>query len=207
MKITQNDRIVFFGDSITDAGRIRENDSDLGKGYVFLTAASLHSKLTNPEFKIWNKGISGNRIYDLESRLDNDVFSLKPTVVSILIGINDVWHFFSGGKPSPHNEFYNAYHRILMRITKELKARVIILEPFLLPIPEDRKTWRADLDVKIQLIRDLAREFSTEYIPLDGIFARASAKVPMAHWMQDGVHPSLAGHSVISEHWLKNLEN
>jgi lysophospholipase L1-like esterase len=83
---------------------------------------------------------------------------------------------------------------------------LIILEPFLLPVPADRVGWRVDLDPKINAARELAREFKAVYVALDGLFAAASAQRDPAFWLPDGVHPSLAGHALIAQAWLKAVE-
>lgn len=203
MIITSKDRVLFYGDSITDCGRNRDQLGDFGKGYAFITASKLFASVGGPDFSCWNKGISGNRIYDLESRFEPEVLPLKPTVVSILIGVNDSWHAYKSNKPSPHPDFEASYRRLLDRLTKELKAKVILMEPFVLPTSAEIRAWRADLDIRIHLVQDLAREYKATFIPLDGIFSAAAASVgSMEHWLYDGVHPSMAGHSLISQQWL-----
>lgn len=205
MLLQPNDHIVFYGDSITDAGRDRSaapgDPKGWGFGYAHYIAAQLSSQLADYELVFSNKGISGNRIYDLEDRLENDVLSLSPDLVSILIGINDVWRRYDSGKVSPLDEFTASYRRVLERLTGA-GPTVVILEPFLLPVPEDRRAWREDLNPKIEAIRDLAREFSLPLVPLDGLFAQASTKRQSAFWLPDGVHPSPAGHALIGSAWM-----
>ena len=103
-------------------------------------------------------------------------------------------------------DFEKGYRDILTRTANETNARLILCEPFVLPVPEDRKAWREDLDPKIHVVRQLAREFNAIYIPLDGIFAAASAKREPAFWAADGVHPTSAGHALIAMEWLKAIE-
>ena len=207
--IEPEDHILFFGDSITDAGRNRDakagEPGGWGGGYVHQIAAYLGAQDPADELIFTNKGISGNRIYDLEERLKTDVLDEEPDVVSILIGINDVWRRYDSGKVSDPKEFAAAYKRILKKITKD-GARLILLEPFLLPVPEDRRAWREDLNPKIDIVRDLAREFEAILVPLDGIFAAASAKREPAFWAHDGVHPTPAGHALIARSWIDAME-
>ena len=205
MLLKPNDHILFYGDSITDCGRNGGVNGGLGAGYAALCAAQLLARFPEHELTVTNRGISGNRVYDLESRLENDVIALKPTLVSILIGINDTWRRYDSNKVSPIDEFHSSYRRILHALTETLGARVVICEPFLLPIPDDRRAWREDLDPRITACRDLAREFSLPYVPLDGIFAAASTRAPLEYWLPDGVHPSLAGHALIADHWVKTV--
>ncbi len=203
--LSPNDHILFFGDSITDAGRNRDAapgaSNGWGSGYAFQLAARLGADLAEYDLSFTNKGIGGNRIYDLEKRLDSDVLALSPACVSILIGINDVWRRYDSGVASPLAEFAASYRRILEKL-RAADIEIVLLEPFLLPVPDDRRAWREDLDPKINAIRDLAREFETTLVPLDGIFAAASTRREPGFWLPDGVHPSPAGHALIAEAWL-----
>ena len=204
MLINANDTILFTGDSITDCGRVRENAEHLGFGYAALTAAHLQARLASPELKIFNRGISGNRVCDLLKRVEPDLLALQPTVVSILIGINDTWRRYDSHDPTEAKAFEWDYRTLLEKIAQRLKARVVLLEPFLLHVPEDRYAWREDLNPKIDAVRKLAVEFGAELLPLDGLFAQAATQAPAVYWAGDGVHPSAAGHALIAETWLEN---
>jgi acyl-CoA thioesterase I len=206
MQIRPTDTLLFTGDSITDHARDREISRDLGHGYVSMVAARLQAKIANPDMRIYNRGISGNRVYDLEARLDPDVIALRPSIVTILVGINDVWRHYDSNIPSPIEGFRSSYVKILHTIRRELKAQIIIMEPFLLPIPDDRRIWRAQLDPKIHVIRSLAVEYNCLYIPLDGLFAAAACRAPASFWTPDGVHPSAAGDALIAEAWLDRVQ-
>lgn len=202
MIISPGSHILFYGDSITDAGRNRDDLKSYGGGYVNLIAAGLLSRFPGWNLKVTNKGISGNRVFDLENRLEDDVLALKPNIVSIMIGINDTWRRYDSNVISEIAEFQASYERIILRLSEELQARIVICEPFLLPVPEDRKKWREDLDPRITAIRELAWKFNLPYLPLDGIFAAAATEAQAAYWLPDGVHPSLAGHGLIADKWL-----
>ena len=204
MLIDINDRILFTGDSITDCGRVREDAQHLGFGYAALTAAHLQARLASPELKIFNRGISGDRVRDLLRRVEPDLLALQPTVVSIMIGINDTWRRFDSNDPTEAKAYERDYRTLLEKIARHLKARVVLLEPFLLHVPEDRYAWREDLNPKIDAVRKLAVEFGAELLPLDGLFAQAATQAPAAYWAGDGVHPSAAGHALIAETWLEN---
>ena len=196
--------LLFFGDSITDCGRDRAKPESLGGGYVSQLNARLGAALASPALRVLNQGISGNRIYDLEARLETDLLAHKPSVVTFLIGINDVWRRYDRNLVSPAAEFAAAYRRVLARIRDDLRPRLVLMEPFLLPVPADRRAWREDLDPKITVVRDLAVEFGADLIPLDGLFAAAATRAPAAYWLPDGVHPSAAGHALVTDAWLKN---
>jgi lysophospholipase L1-like esterase len=206
MIIHPNDRILFTGDSITDCGRNREQEWHLGFGYAAFIAARLQAYLASPELKIFNRGISGNRADDLLGRVDADLLALKPTVVSILIGINDVWRRYDRNDPTPAEVFEKNYRAVLEKISDDLDARVVLLEPFLLHVPADRAAWREDLNPKIDVTRKLAVEFGAELLPLDGLFSKMATQAPAAFWAGDGVHPSAAGHALIAEAWLENVD-
>lgn len=199
-------RVLFHGDSITDAGRSRENDALLGGGYANLIAAWLSARHPGHGLTFLNRGIGGHRIYDLEERWTRDCVDLQPDWVSILIGINDTWRRYDSGKPSPIPEFEACYRRLLDRVKGETSARVILLEPFVLPTPPDRVAWREDLDPRIAAVRRVAADYGTLYVPLDGIFAAAAAQRPASFWAHDGVHPSQAGHALIAQAWIRAVE-
>lgn len=204
--IRPNQTVLFQGDSITDCGRDYSDQSNLGLGYPMMAASLFQA--AHPEFAATfiNKGISGNRAVDLRNRWSEDCVNLKPDLVSILIGINDTWRKFDSNDPTSADAFYESYKAILQRVKDELGAKIVILEPFVLPCPPDRIGWREDLDPKIQVARTLAREFDAIYIPLDGIFASASMKAKPEFWAADGVHPSSAGHALIAQEWLKAVQ-
>ena len=207
MKLQKNDRILFFGDSITDAGRDKSNAADLGYGYAKMIAESLSGEYPEWNFQFLNRGINGNKIPDLANRLEEDCINLSPTVVSILIGINDTWHRIGSadfGSKEVINQFEREYREVLKRIKEKTNARIVILEPFVLSYPTDRLEWRVDLDPRIQAVRRLANEFAEDFIPLDGLLNAAGMKVGyQALTGEDGVHPTDEGHAFIADAWLK----
>lgn len=200
--IQQGDTVLFQGDSITDAKRIREDGNDLGKGYAFLAAAQFSALYPEKQVKFLNRGISGNRVKNLQERWETDCLELKPNVLSIYIGINDTWRRFDRNDPTSTEQFELGYRDLLDRSAK-LGAKLVLIEPFVLPVPEDRKLWREDLDPKIHVVRELAREYGAKLVSLDGLFAQASTRADSAYWAPDGVHPSPAGHALIAKAWLQ----
>ncbi|MEC0169384.1 SGNH/GDSL hydrolase family protein [Paenibacillus graminis] len=203
MEFQENDIILFQGDSITDWGRNYEDPSSLGVGYALMVAARLGLLYPEKKLTFINRGISGNRAADLQRRWDKDCLELKPTVVSIYIGINDTWRRFDSGEETTAAQFEASYRDLIERTLRATNAKLILVEPFVLPVPEDRKGWRQDLDPKIHVVRELAREYGALLVPLDGLFAAASVKADSAFWAPDGVHPSPAGHALITDAWLK----
>ncbi|MNO37109.1 GDSL-like Lipase/Acylhydrolase [compost metagenome] len=203
MLLNDHDVVLFQGDSITDWGRDREDGSSLGTGYSLMVASRLGHLYPEKNITFFNRGIGGNRIVDLQERWDKDCLALKPTVLSILIGINDTWRRFDNNEETTVEQYEAEYRKLLQRATDQLDVKLVLMEPFVLPVPEDRKLWRSDLDPKIHVVRELAREFGAALVPLDGLFAQASTKAASAFWTPDGVHPSPAGHSLMAEAWLK----
>jgi acyl-CoA thioesterase-1 len=201
--IQQGDIVLFQGDSITDAGRNREKGDDLGKGYALMAAALYGAQHPEHGVQFMNRGISGNRVKDLQQRWQPDCLDLKPTVVSIYIGINDTWRRYDRNDPTSTEAYAAGYRELLEQTKEKLDVKLVLIEPFVLPVPEDRKQWREDLDPKIQVVRELAREFDARFVPLDGLFAQASTRAASAFWAPDGVHPSPAGHALIAKAWLQ----
>lgn len=203
MLIDKGDLVLFQGDSITDTNRDRVNDS-LGTGYAYIAASLFSSLYPEMEVRFVNRGISGNRVRDLETRWDEDCLALKPAVLSIMIGINDCWKRYSLNDPVPLESYHSGYRRLLTRVQENLpETKLILMEPFLIPTLPERAIWREDLDPKIQVVRELAREFGAAFVPLDGLFAAACSKREPAYWAPDGVHPSPAGHGLIARAWLE----
>lgn len=204
MTNTEQDAVVLFqGDSITGAGRNNTDLNGLGTGYVMMAAGWFSAMYPEKKVKFLNRGVSGNRVKDLKNRWVEDCLDLKPTWVSILIGLNDCWRRFDRNDPTFIEDFEADYRYLLTRLQHKINANIILCEPFVLPYPEDRMQWRKDLDPKIHVVRKLAREFETLFVPLDGIFAQAATKREPSFWAHDGVHPSPAGHAVIAQQWLK----
>ncbi|MEK5059026.1 GDSL family lipase [Paenibacillus sp. FSL H7-0326] len=201
-RIEDQATVLFIGDSITDCGRNYDNVGDLGRGYAMMVAAELNFRYPEKQIQFMNRGINGNRVTDLEQRWEQDCLAHNPTWVSIYIGINDTWRWYDSKAETSADEFYRTYRELLVRTKEHTNANIVLIEPFVLPVPEDRKGWRVDLDPKIHAIRELAREFGTYYVPLDGLFAQASTKAEPAYWAGDGVHPTDAGHALIARAWL-----
>jgi len=199
--------VLFQGDSVTDCGRIREDISSLA-GYAGKIASIYNTLFPENEVVFINKGVSGDRVPDLIVRYGDDFLDIEPDFISILIGINDVWRRYDSNDPSTVDAFRDHYEYLLKMIKHNMpEAKIMIMEPFVLDSLPDRATWREDLDPKIQVVRELAREFADYYISLDGIFASLCVNTySPAELSPDGVHPSDLGHSVIADAYLKALE-
>jgi len=195
-------KILFQGDSITDAGRKYGDRSNLGNGYVKFSAELIKKKYYGTDFEFINLGINGHRAENLLARWEKDAIEINPDIISILIGVNDTWHFFGSGKEAmSHQYFEDCYRKILEDLKKRTNAKILILEQFLLPAP-DKDFFREDLDTKIDITRKLAREYADAFIPLDGLFAAASLTEDPKYWAADAVHPTEAGAKFIAKHYL-----
>ncbi|GAB3152014.1 SGNH/GDSL hydrolase family protein [Microbacterium neimengense] len=182
--------VLFAGDSVTDCGR-REDPSGLGDGYVRLLA-------NDPALagcRVINRGVSGDRARDLRARWRSDVAAQEPALVSILVGVNDTWRRFDADDPTSAERF-EADYRAMLDATR---ARVVLVEPFLLPVRAEQHEWRADLEAKIEVVHRLAFEYRAVLVPAD---AALSALGDPAALAPDGVHPSPAGHTALARLWL-----
>lgn len=203
--------ILFQGDSITDCGRKREsitcnNIDQLGNGYALFTATSLLKNHADKQPKIYNRGISGNKVYQLRERWEIDTLSLIPDVLSILIGVNDYWHKL-GGHYNGTVEIYENDLRNLLRYTKEkLPAiQLVLCEPFALSGGSaiNDAEWFPTFDGYRASLKKLAGEFDAVFVPFQSAFDEAVKIAPATYWSTDGVHPDLPGRQLMTEVWLK----
>jgi acyl-CoA thioesterase-1 len=198
--------VLFQGDSITDAGRDRYDSNHLGYGYAMMASAWFSALYPEKSVRFLNRGMGGNRARDLQERWQEDCLDLRPSWVSIMIGINDTWRRYDRNDPTSVQDYEAAYRAILEQTREHVNARLILCEPFVLPVPQDREAWREDLDPKIAAVRRLAREFAAMLVPLDGIFAQAATQRELTFWAGDGVHPTSAGHALIAQSWLRAVK-
>jgi acyl-CoA thioesterase-1 len=203
--VKKGDLILFIGDSVTDCGRNREDLSDLGPSYVKKIDSYLKAFFAELLLRVMNKGISGNRVIDLQARWQDDCLCYKPDIINILIGINDCWRRFDNNDSTSAEDFEKRYDSILLAAQKT-GAKLTIMEPFVLPYPVERTSWREDLDPKIQAARKLACKYGAKLIPLDGIFASLIISKEPQFYSADGVHPTNAGHAVIAKAWLEAMK-
>ena len=201
-------RLVFQGDSITDAGRDRRNYHDLGPGYPKYAAELIKSEHPDTNFEFINFGISGNRTCELFDRLYTDGIAFQPDVISFLIGINDVWHRYAPTFIATTDEQLALnYREMLKRVKKETNAKIVILSPYILDA-DDKAHLKEDLQTVLPIIRELAKEYADVYIPLDEIFDEAMKTQPRAmFYSDDGVHPNENGAKFIGEHYARAVKN
>ncbi len=183
--------IVFAGDSVTDCERHSTPDG-LGDGYVRVLAE--HPRLQGR--RVVNRGVSGNRAQDLRARWRADVLDESPDVVSIFVGINEVWRRFDCDDPTSDEQYETELRALVEPLAG---ARLVFIEPFLLPKDEEQQRWTEELAGKIRVVRALAADYGALLVPLDLAMKAAGAAADLA---PDGVHPNAAGHQLIAETWL-----
>ena len=208
-------KILFFGDSITDMARGRDNDAQgrpwgLGSGYVFLIATKLLSE-EHGKYSIVNRGNSGDRVVDLYARIKRDVWNETPNVLSILVGANDVWQDLV--KNSSHDGVDIArWEKVYRMIIEDTKAnlpivQIILCEPFVLPGTVTREDGRLEAFNKIrkyaEVAKKLAQEYNLVFVALQDKFDEMAKKHGEEYFLYDGIHPDLAGANLIAEEWVK----
>lgn len=201
MEIKKKSTLLFLGDCITGGDRNIDDPNDLGQGYV----ARINDTIKNYRVKVINKGVDESRTIDLLNRYEDDILASNPDVVTIYIGMNDVWHHYSKGIETTNEEFEYNFRTLLSKIKKDLNIPIIIIEPFIIDITPELTKMREELWQKVDIIRKLAREFADEYIALDGSFASACIKHEPIFYSIDGVHPTYEGHKFIARRWLRNI--
>ncbi len=197
-------KLLFQGDSITDAGRNREDMHDLGNGYPRYAAELLKEQHPDVEFEFIDLGISGNQTKDLVDRLEKDFIDIQPDVVSIMIGINDVWHYNGKGWLDT-DLFEERYRTVLTALKERTNAKIMMIEPFLIP-GAGKDHFREDLWKKIEVERKLAREFADVYLPTDGLLNSAFVGDDPLTYAADGVHPTQKGAEFIGQCYAEYIK-
>ena len=213
IKLGKGQVILFQGDSITDSGRNKDDEGfnspgSLGSGYPLLAGASLLNKYASLDLKIYNKGISGNKVYQLAERWDKDCLDLKPDVISILIGVNDLWHKLNGSYNGTPAIYRNDYTALIERTKAALpNVKLIICEPFAVKgVKAVDDKWYPEFYEYQKAAKDIAKKYKAVFIPYQKIFDEAQKKAPGAYWTGDGVHPTLAGAQLMAKAWTKAIE-
>jgi len=205
--------VLFQGDSITDGARSRNDDPNhiLGHGYAYIIAAKLGFELAERAPAFVNRGVSGDRVSDLYARWNEDCLSLRPTLLSVLIGVNDAWRIMNDLPSGVTDRFERAYVHLLEETRERLPdAGLVLMEPFILNTgaPAQKWTeWRAKISEYQAAVRALAERFDAVFVPLQEPFERAEERAGAAYWLWDGVHPTAAGHELIAREWLTVVQH
>jgi lysophospholipase L1-like esterase len=199
--------VLFQGDSITDAGRDRKSDqannwTALGRGYPCLLAGALLADHAKAGLKIYNRGISGNKVPDLAARWQEDAVALKPNLLSILVGVNDIWHKLNGRYDGTVEDYETGFRALLRQTLTEIPGvRIVICEPFVLRCGAVHDGWFPEFDQRRAVAKRLADEMRLTFVPFQSMFDAATKDAPPAYWAGDGVHPTLAGHALMAKTW------
>ena len=203
--------ILFQGDSITDCSR----GAGLGDGYPLLVTSALGCDCPN-EYNFINRGVSGNRIVDVYARIKCDIINLKPDYMSVLIGVNDVWHEIGSKNGVDAEKYEKIYDMLIEEVLQAVPdIKIMILEPFCLKASATENTeempnrWELfSSEVKKRAIKakKIAETHNLLFVPLQEVFDKATEKSEAKHWSFDGVHPTAMGHELIKREWLKAFE-
>lgn len=190
--------ILFIGDSITDSFRL-DDEEGLGYGYVRIIRDYLQTTYPD-QYKITNKGISGNRVIDLEARWEEDVLAHEPDYVSISIGINDVWRQLDNN--AIEQVYPDRFEEVYRRLCEQTKAKLIFMEPTV--IQEDPESiGNQKLKDYVDIVRKLAKEYNGILVPTHESFLNYLNQKPTYPLTTDGVHMNSAGNMLLATTWLK----
>ena len=206
MTTTERTKILFQGDSITDAGRSGDSEEYRGNGYPTFLAGQLG--LRSPgEYTVINRGISGNRVVDLYARWKRDCLNLCPDVLSILIGVNDVWHELDFQNGVDAEKYEKVFNLLLDETQEKLPGiKLIILEPFVLKGTATTARWdyfSKEVPLRAAAAKRVAEAHGAVFVPLQKLLDDACTNgIESSDWLIDGVHPTAAGHALIAREWL-----
>lgn len=208
-------RILFQGDSITDAGRNREDFHSTGYGYAHLVTASLTADYPG-EYECLNRGVGGDLLVDLYKRLEPDFLELKPDYASIFIGTNDAWAELDQGRPIQTEEFEMMYVDMLERIYAACPdIKLMLISPAIMEgqfsqnteeQPDRLNQFRAHVASRIDVVRRLAERYDLPFVDVQAVYDAACERADAACWTGDGAHPTPAGHELLKRAWLQAFE-
>lgn len=203
---------LFQGDSITDGNRGRNTDPNhiMGHGYAFSIASRLGADFPEKKLTFYNRGISGNKVTDLETRWQKDTLDLKPDVLSILVGINDTSSVvFSRPDPVTAEKYEEVYRSLLNQTKAQFPEILFVLcNPFILPVGKVKENWDAyktELAKRQSAVLKLVKEFDTVFVDFQQVFDQACKRADADYWIWDGVHPTVAGHELMVREWMKQV--
>lgn len=211
MKLEQSQKLLFIGDSVTDCDRVKPEGEGLfgalGKGYVANIDALLQAVYPELGIRVVNKGISGNTVRDLKNRWQEDVFEQKPDWLSIMIGINDVWRQYDTPFIKEWHVYIEEYEETLWQLVAETKPLVkglVLMTPFYLESNEQDK-MRKTMDQYGRVVRKISEEANCQFVDTQAAFNEVLKDLYPATLAWDRVHPSAAGHMVLTRAFLKEI--
>lgn len=210
--ISKGKTILFQGDSITDAGRDKKNEvpnkqKSFGKGYAWMAASQLLTSKPDYNLTIHNRGISGNKVHQLDARWDKDCIKLQPDLLSILIGVNDIWHGLNGRYDGTVKTYEDDYRKLVARTRKTMpNVKLVICEPFVLRCGAVTDKWFPEFDKYRASAWKIAQENDALFVPFQAMFDEAVKYAAPNHWAGDGVHPSPNGASLMAHFWIQAVQ-
>lgn len=210
-KLKKDAVVLFQGDSITDAGRDRKraganNPRGLGDGYPFLVASHLLTRFSKKNLQCFNRGVSGNKVPDLDRRWQEDCVAIQPDVLSILIGVNDIWHKLNGKYDGSVKDYETGLSALLNKTREALPSTTIVIcEPFVLRCGAVKESWFPEFDQRRAACKRSADEIGAIWVPFQSMFDQAVERNEPSYWAGDGVHPSVAGHALMAKTWMKTV--
>jgi acyl-CoA thioesterase-1 len=207
IELKLNSTILFIGDSITDAGRLEVAYRPFGYGYVHFVAYWLKGKYSEYNINVINTGISGDTIVDLDYRWERDCLNHEPDILSVLIGINDVFRQYTGrlNEAVLIDEYQITYKRLLSLVKEKYNCQFILIEPFMFCDDKANPAYKA-LQHYIHAVRALAEEFDVVLVPLQELIDKKIKQVPPEKFSEDMVHPYVWAHAWIAQQWLEATE-
>ena len=193
-------KIVFIGDSITDANH-NYSDDTLGEGFVKIVAGKLQEKGLNIECV--NKGHDGFTVHGLWRMLDYDCIEKRPNILTILIGCNDISVEKSTGKTLEEQCFKETYEKILERICQETKAKIICMAPFIFPYPLEFQNWIPSVRKIEIMVSDLTEKFSASFVALHDMLNASALNLGYEKITTDGIHLTENGARIVAEKWME----
>ncbi len=213
VSLKANDIILFQGDSITDSGRNKKDPSfnsagAMGSGYAFLSACDLLSKHANKNLKIYNRGVGGDKVYQLADRWEEDCMKLQPNVLSIHVGVNDHWHVKSKGYTGTIKTYKDDFKALLDRTKqKNPDVKLILGEPFgVAGIKGNYEVWDPAFQEFRVAAKELADQYGAFFVPYQKVYDIAQKQAPGVYWTWDGVHPTMAGAQLMAQAWLSSIK-
>lgn len=204
LNLEPNQTIVFIGDSITDAGRCDNAYKPLGYGYVHFVSNWLLAKYPEFGLNIINTGIGGNSIRDLNQRWKRDCLDYKPDILSVMIGINDVWrqHANRLDEAVLHEEYELTYKQLLSQVKGKNDCQLVLMEPFMFCDDTENPAYNT-LKEYIHTVNNIVNHFDAVLVPLQKLIDKKIKQVPPKKWSDDMVHPYLWAHAWIAQRWLE----
>jgi lysophospholipase L1-like esterase len=205
-------RFLFQGDSITDGNRGRNDDPNhiLGHGYCFAVSSRIGADFPESGFQFINRGISGNSVSDLEKRWQTDTLGLKPDVLSLLVGINDVNALVDGRAGALDANAFEATYRNLIASCREQNPDILIVLglPFFFASgwrKDQFEKWNPLTLERAEIVKRIAIDFNAVIVDYPKVFEKAQHRAPIDYWIWDGVHPTAFGHELMAREWIKQV--